>query len=222
MPNWVPEPLWEGADAIIIGGGPSLKGFNWDLLKDEMTIGCNAAYTLGKEVCSVILFGDSSFFKDHQVGLENYGGPVFTNSRRLLGTKIPWLLTIPRQSKGLSHTALGWNGCTGAGAVNLAFLFGAKRVYLLGFDMMVQYKVEGQPLTENWHTLYDKKKARKNPLKKGGSPYPRFLSGFEDVVKDWKEKFSDREIINVNDDTALRCFPVMSVSEFLKERANGC
>ena len=198
MPRWSPEKVWDGADAVIIGGGDSLRDFPWEILKGESTIGCNAAYTLGKDICSVVLFGDNAFFKKNQAGLQKYGGPVFTNSRRLQGSTISWLYSVPRQSDGLGLQSLGWNGNTGASALNLALLFGASRVFLLGFDMCA---VEERA---NWHDMYEKdRKQRHNSVKKAeaGHPYPRFLRGFEAVVRDWKEKFSDREIINVNDDT---------------------
>lgn len=220
MPQWTQEQIWQGMDVIIIGGGHSLQTFPWDMLKRELTIGCNAAYSLGTEVCSVVFFGDASFLKDkdHYAGLVKYGGPVFTNAPRLSppAVKTSWLLTIPRQSEGLGETSVGWNGNTGAGAINLAFLFGARRVYLLGFDMH-------ESTAPNWHELYAKKLREQRRARNLGKhhPYARFLLGFEAVARDWKAKFPDRQIINVNDNTALRLFPIITVAEFLKERANG-
>ena len=63
MPLWKPEKVWDDLDAFIIGGGHSLKSFNWDLLKSEMTIGCNMAYSLGQEICKIFIFGDNKWFK---------------------------------------------------------------------------------------------------------------------------------------------------------------
>lgn len=214
MPRWVPEELWLGREAVIIGGGPSLAAFPFECLKRELTIGCNAAYSLGSEISSIVVFGDSSFFAEHEEGLREYGGAVFTNCRKLLDSPIPWLRTMPRLERGLGKNALGWNGNTGAGAINLAFLLGVQKVFLLGFDMKRQEK------KANWHELYEasKRRGRARPLP---NPYDRFLLGFDAVKRDWERKFADREIINVNDDSSLVHFPILSVSDFLKEREYG-
>lgn len=216
MPQWTIDPVWKDAEVIIIGGGNSLRDFKWDRIKDESTIGVNAAYHLGQGVCSVVVFGDRKFFVQNKRDLANYGGPVFTNCRRLLDDPTPWLFSVPRKPEGLHHDALGWNGNTGATAINLAFLLGATRVFLLGFDMM-----PGERGKNNWHDHYQDPRKQTEKQMKRGHPYDRFLGGFHAVHRDWKEKFSDREIINVSNDSALRIFPVVPVQEFLKGRQNG-
>ena len=215
MPKWIPEAMWEGSSAVIIGGGDSLRAFPWHCLLGDMTIGCNVAYKLGADVCRVVIFGDDAFFKQHEKGLMDYGGAVFTNAcpRKLVRSGNPpdWIYYLRREPKGLHLNALGWNGNTGASAINLAFLFGCPKVYLLGFDMKFRQD------KKNWHDEYLPKQKKKR-RKKLVDPFPAFVLGFDDVVKDWKTKFADREIINVNDDSALTCFPMMSVADFLKER----
>jgi len=37
----LPDNSWKDEDCYIIGGGPSLKRFNWSLLKGKKTIGIN-------------------------------------------------------------------------------------------------------------------------------------------------------------------------------------
>ena len=135
MPRWIPKTKWKGEEVFVIGGGDSLRGFNWGLLKDELTIGCNDAFRLGKEVCKICIFGDAPWFRRNEKELAKFEGVVFTNSSQLLNTRLPWLWTTPRKSKGLSDRAIAWNDNTGAAAVNLALLLGAKRIFLLGFDM---------------------------------------------------------------------------------------
>lgn len=217
MTNWTPEPLWEGEDVTIIGGGDSLRNFPWEVLRDTMTIGCNVAYQLGKDIATVVIFGDKGFLLDkkksgrpgkHYHGLQAYGGPVFC-AAKMRDCRLPldWVYMLKRINKGMYVDAIGWNGNTGAAAINLAFLLGAKRVFLLGFDMHQRKNAKA-----SWHNEYD------GDGKNRKASYPKYLLAFDSIVKDWKEKFSDREIINVNDDSALDCFPMMSVSEFLKER----
>jgi hypothetical protein len=204
MPVWKPEKVWQGQDAFVIGGGKSLEFFNWDLLKRELTIGCNAAYALGADVCKVCVFGDNKFFRVNQKELAKYKGVVFTNLPSLLKSDLPWLWTMPRQMRGLHVDALGWNQNTGYTAINLALLLGAKRVFLLGFDMRL---TKGKA---NWHD--------KGLDKPNEGAYKKFMSHDQVVLADWKSKFGDVEIVNVTDDSKLGIFPKAGVDAFWKER----
>lgn len=205
MPAWIPEAKWEGDDAFIIGGGPSLRDFDWKLLKDELTIGCNNAYVLGADVCKICIFGDAKWFRKHRDKLAEYKGVLFTNSKQFSHTKIEWLWTMPRKAKGLGARALGWNSNTGAAAVNLALVLGAKRIFLLGFDMHLSE--DGNP---NWHdALMDKPNA---------AVYEKFVVEFTSVSIDCKKLFPGREIINVTDNSDLDVFPKVGCEEFWKER----
>lgn len=211
MPPWTPEEKWKDEDVFIIGGGDSLRSFDWNLLKDEMTIGCNSAFLHGSEICKICLFGDAEWFSIYKHDLERYEGIVFTNSPQLFKTRISWVWTMQREQGGLFYKSLGWNGTTGntgASAVNLALILGAKRVFLLGFDM--QLSSEGKP---NWHDrLIKKPKA---------AIYPKFVRQFLLVKKDLKNKFPGREIINITDDSNLNLFSKIGVQEFWKERKSA-
>jgi len=204
MPRWQIQPLWAGKEVFIIGGGPSLKTFDWERLKGEFTIGCNSAFRLGPEVCKVCIFGDMGFFRENADQLKSFNGPVFTCARKLAQEEIPWLYTLERRNRGLHSTALGWNQNTGALAINLAILLGAKWIYLLGYDM----KLQGRD--SNWHV-------HQSP-NNSSATYMKFLLAYRDVVKDWKAKFSDREIINVTDDSDLEGFPKVPLKTFWEER----
>lgn len=212
MPVWTPKQIWQGADVFIIGGGPSLRDFHWGHIRGELTIGCNTAFTLGPEVCKVCVFGDESWFNHFKSQLTSYvgeGGVVFTNVQRLYKCREPsWLWTMQRQVRGMHTTALGWNGNTGAVAINLAILFGAKRIFLLGFDM---HRINDKP---NWHEHVIRPKATRPHV------YLQFAREFKAVARAWREKFSDVEIVNVTDDSGLgpEIFPWVGVDEFWANR----
>jgi len=205
MPKWIPEKVWEGQDVFIIGGGNSLEHFDWNLLKAENTIGCNDAFQHGKEICKICVFGDVRWFTTFEQELALYKGVVFTNSQQLQKTKLPWLWTMPRKGSGLHEDALGWNANTGAEAINLALLLGAKRIFLLGFDMHLSK--DGK---SNWH--------RNRLDKPNENIYSKFLRGFVALSKDLPKKFPGVEIINVTDDSGLNLFPKIGIEEFWKER----
>ena len=83
MPRWKPTETWKGQDVFVIGGGPSLRSFDWSLLSNELTVGCNTAFTLGPEICKLCVFGDPIWFNSFRSELKSYcdsGGIVFTNA----------------------------------------------------------------------------------------------------------------------------------------------
>jgi len=211
MPRWTPTTDWNGQDAFIIGGGPSLRNFDWSLLHSELTIGCNTAFTLGPQVCKICIFGDPVWFRVYEKQLTEYAeakGIVFTNATSYRNTKVPWLWTMPRRAVGLHRDALGWNGNTGAAAINLALLLGAKRIYLLGYDMQRQDK------RTNWHDKQIRPAAATPEIYRG------FIRSYRFVVKDWHAKFADCEIINVTTNSGLSAdmFPWMNPDGFWAER----
>ena len=208
MPPWVPEAVWKNEDVFIIGGGTSLKDFNWSLLENEWTIGCNSAFTLGEKVCKICVFGDARWFEIFAHELKAFKGTVFTNSPQLYKNRLPWLWTMLRESRGLHHHALGWNKNTGATAINLALLLGASRIYLLGFDMALS--LDGKP---NWHD--------RQILKPDASIYPKFASNITKyVTRDLLIKWPNVEVWNVTDASTLEPFPKVSVAEFWSKRSS--
>lgn len=204
MPRWSPEQIWKDQDVFIIGGGKSLETFDWNLLKREYTIGCNDAYTLGQSVCNICVFGDSKWFNVHQRALSKFEGAVFTNAPRFYKTTIPWLWVMLRKNLGFGHDTLGWNNNTGATAINLALILGAKRVYLLGFDM---HPTKGQT---NWHS--------NSVDRRQEGVYSKFLTAFNRLPGDLEREFPGRVIINVTDNSSLNVFSKIGVEKFFEER----
>jgi len=205
MPKWEIKPVWNNEDVFVIGGGSSLKDFDWNLLLPELTIGCNAAFSLGSKICKVCLFCDSKFYEKFKKGLAEFDGTVFTNSTSLQKTRESWLWTIPKVSKGLSNAALGTNGSTGCAAINLALLMGAKRVFLLGID--ADLAADGK---SHWHNKYASVTDRQ--------AFRVFKNGFAAVAEDLPRLFPGREVINVSDVSKVDVFPKISPAMFWKER----
>ena len=202
--RWNPQPFWRGEDVYIIGGGTSLERFDMSLLKHRHTIGCNVAFLEGQEICDICFFGDIKWWELFKPQLIRFEGMVVTNAPALYSCDVSWLMTMKRVSKGLALDALGWNCNSGAAAINLALILGAKRVFLLGFDMKLGE--DGRP---NYHNHRVEKETPE--------VYQKFLVGFKDVARDLLIKFPDREIINVNDDSELKLFPMVSVEEHFRE-----
>lgn len=212
MPKWDPSSEWEGEDAYIVGGGPSLAHFNWGLIRGKNTIGCNSAYILGVDIVKIVIFADYLWWKKiGEKGTEKYGGRVVGCSDRLKTETCPWLLTMDRHPTAVlsSGRTLSYAGNTGSLALNLALILGARRVFLLGFDMKL-----GAEKKPNWHTLrYE-----------GSSPevYHRFVNEFRWVADSFPKVFPGREIWNVTDDSDLPYFPKVSPAvHFAGERVGS-
>jgi len=208
MPRWEIVETWKDQDVFIIGGGNSLRNFDWSLLFDECTIGCNMAFIHGSQVCKICIFGDTKWFRRFKLDLMAFDGIVFTSHKEYAKSKIDWLWTLPRKPKGLSKTELGWNLNTGSNAINLALILGAKRVYLLGFDMKLLDRAK-----PNWHDLLI------NGIDTFNDPlYKRFNEGFRKVAECLPRVFPGREVFNVTDDSGLDVFPKISCDEFWSKR----
>jgi len=213
MPEWKPEPIWKGEDAFIIGGGTSLREFDWDLLRDENTIGCNSAFRLGVEICKICVFVDRKWLfdapnhprKGYHDELAKFPGLVITNDTQLKGRPEPWINWMQRRPRGLHHDSLGYNANCGATAINVALLLGATTIYLLGIDMHLDDNKK-----PNWHN-YVIDKASKDV-------YARMLAAFGHVSKDLALKFPDCKVLNINKDSALRLFPILDPDIFWAER----
>jgi len=204
MPAWVPLPEWPGGDAYVIGGGASLTGFRWQRLQGRNTIGCNSAFKLGAQICSLCFFSDEEFFNRYEDELAAYAGRVVTHCESISFAH-PWVLRAPRRYAGLHKDGIGFGGNSGCSAINLALLLGARRVFLLGFDC------QRNPSTgrTHWHD---------DPV--GGSSgtpdlYQKFIEGFQDVARSLQQVFPGTKVYNCSPTSVLTCFPKANLDEFL-------
>jgi len=178
---------------FIIGGGPSLENVGLTGLQNRFVIGCNDAYVFGEGIVDVCHFGDHKWFTRHRPTLYGYGGFLTTSVHALMEEED--LIHVARENHGWHKDKLGWNGNTGCEAINLALLLGAQRIYLLGFDMKL-----GPEGESNWHV-----NVLDNPTEE--VHYARYKDSFQTCVLDWKAKWPEVEIVNLNPDSALECFP---------------
>jgi hypothetical protein len=209
---WVPEREWDGEDVYVLGGGPSLRIFDWDRIRSRKVIGCNGAYLLGSQVVDIVVFGDVNWWKTIGCeGTKHFGGRVVGSTPNLL-RPVPWLLQMTRQQYGLGAPGLGrlaWNRNTGSLGINLALLLGARRVYLLGFDMSLSARGEA-----NWHD------ERCEPAR--AEVYARFRAGFAFLASALPETFPGVEVVNLHASATLPMFPTQPLDRHFAEETRTC
>lgn len=207
MGFWTPiKQDWAGQDVFIIGGGPSLAGFDFKLLRGKPTIGCNAMHRLGADICQICLFSDLTWYHNFKGELARFPGQVVTQYEQLAKANLPWLHVMHRERWGLHQNALGFGGNSGCSAVNLALILGAQRVYLLGCDCQMTPDKK-----THWHTWAIQKQSPQ--------VYHKFLKGWAAIAADLPKVFPGREIINLGPNSAIPYFPRQHWREVLQSAA---
>jgi hypothetical protein len=204
----LPRP-YSGQTVFVIGGGPSIRSTNLRLIHKRPVVGCNDAFRLGDWVDWVV-FADHRWWVWNWEELAKWGNreraialvPQLLDGR---AEKYPWLKILRRDEArfGLSveQDTCCWNrGCGGA-AINIAYLLGAARIVLVGFDMRV---VKGE---HNWHD-HHKNTERDKIYQNSMMP---FLKPMSDAMK-----VTGLQIVNATPGSAMDIFTVMSLEEVLE------
>jgi hypothetical protein len=144
--------------------------------------------------CDIIFAGDESWWRHNKKNITIQ--PELWSSTPGVIQKFPDIKHFRKPSAGT------WN--SGIRAIELAAALGSKEIYLLGYDCSVKNGV-------HWHGLH---KNTSNPN--------------ADKCKNWKVAFNQLallmkkkgvEIINLSRYTELKCFPRISIEEFLNSQS---
>jgi len=197
----MPDGSWKDQRCFIVGGGESLKGFDFSKLKGELVIGVNRAYEAID--CTINFAMDHTLYEWITKGelgpnakekFEDFKG--FTVWLDSAGYNYPKGIFILNKSgsRNISYSmkkGLGGESNSGFGALNLAVCLGANPIYLLGFDMK-----GSNGKASWWHNGY--------PERQGDEVYKVFNNDFRRIALGLKEK--GFQVINLNSDSALKCF----------------
>jgi len=185
---------WEGEDAYIVGGGTSLSHFPFSVLKGRNVIGCNASWRLGADICPIVFFGDIQWWERwKEEVLNEYEGLLFSYHPFAIETKNRQIYGMPKANNCIRRGHISWYQNSGASALVMAAQFGAKRIYLLGFDMKL-----GSNGKNNYHddSVF--------PIRR--EVFPKFKKGFDKLSQDLKLTYPDLEVFNLNPDSDLDVF----------------
>lgn len=238
---WKVPRLWKDGACWILGGGtsvseqfgvpqsvvqkiyegrlsPSAYSEYLQPLHAQHVIGINNAYQIGVWI-DVLFFGDSHWYMIHRSKLATWPGlkvccdQKFGNRPQKQMEGIKFLERDKDRRNGITSdpSKVSWNANSGAAAISLAHHLGVKRIYLLGFDMMVD------PLTHysHWHGSHmpPGQKAKRPP------PFGKHLKGFPAIAKDAEEL--RLKIYNVNPLSKIDCFPKVTLEEALQENVES-
>jgi len=212
----LPDNAWKNQRCFIIGGGKSLKGFNFKQLDRELTIAINRSFESIDP--SIIFWMDyQTFYRDLMAGV--FGEKTqkkFDSSRALKvtlnisGYEYPPGIYSLRRAIGKESLSFSLKDGiidgdnSGYAALNLAVCLGANPIYLLGFDM-------------------NKSKSGKQEWFHEG--YKRI--GSDSIYKKWAgnlEKVAPIidslgiKVINLNPNSAVKCFEFGTFKDVKKKR----
>jgi len=197
--NWeVPVGKWRGEVAFLLGGGPSLKGFDANRLKGRgRVIAINDAGLDLAPWADILYFSDGweRWYGWNRHRLDEFKGWEIVTRVRVGDPRVRELGHKPRQA--ISRNPKFLSGfCSGGAAINLAYLLGARVIVLMGYDMR----------PGNWH---DNHKAPPNKKQHRAKFIPHI---------EWMAPELEAEgvvVLNTNPRSALRCFPFADIEELL-------
>jgi hypothetical protein len=197
---WCVPPAWAGEIAVCIASGPSLRLEDIEACRDRARIiAVNENWRLAP-LADVLFAADSAWWRERGPSRDEFGGlRVTTALDRAPGVhRLGWSRGIGSVSRDPDRLGLGGN--SGYQALNLADLFGARRILLLGYDLK-----PGSDGRAHWHG--DHGKTLRNPKP---AQFKHWLGAFAQAAGKFRA-----EIINCSPCTALTCFPRLSLEDAL-------
>jgi hypothetical protein len=215
----LPNGAWKGKRCFILGGGESLKGFNFNRLDGELTIGINRVfeayyptvlYSMDIRFYSWVVDYHLDKFSGTKVAeqYKNYRGiKAFLCPLNPFDFKDDDVYLVRRTleecvSYDLNEGVYGGNN-SGFGALMLAIALRANPIYLLGYDCkMIKHS--------HWHNGYPGQidTVLANKLKS----YKELLEKFAHLIK------GDTDIVNLNPDSAVTCFPFDTIDNVITKK----
>ena len=212
---------WAGRRCFIIGGGESLKGFDFSQLDNELTIGINKVFQHYPKAKMTYCM-DSTFYREMMRGDFNptegqtlqslwnayMGVRIFLTPMELFefGKEVYVVrrnMDICINREDLDKGIYGGSN-SGTGAIGIAVALGANPIYLLGYDMKAI-------TSTHWHGGYEKRNIADFNTKLG--TYRDDISKLVPLLKTF-----NINIINLNRNSDLTCFPFDDFDTVIKDK----
>lgn len=200
------RPMFDDRPVFLVGGGASLRGFNFRTLSRRQTIAINLAHH-PVPWASVLFFADDNFFEEHR---EPHGWHFWKvkDVERIVTTAPACAGMAPGERSRVEYVdplslrirdGRRWQNVhqmnSGAQAIALARKLGARTIVLLGFDNAPGHWAEGEPYM--------------HPRQPGPEAFERYAEDFEKLAR------FDLGVVNATPGSALTCFPAGDLADFL-------
>lgn len=187
---------WKGRTAVIVASGPSLTVGQCRAVRNSghPSIAVNASFRLAWP--AVVYMGDMLAVKQYVDEVRRHPSkPQFWTQDANAAQRYCLHLVRGENREGLGvKRAVHLNGNSGFQALNLAFLFGARRILLVGFDMKPGPKGE-----KHWHPDHPR------PLVQGQC-FEEWIHKSAKLARDLERE--QCEVVNCTPGSALTCWPI--------------
>ena len=186
--------MWINSTAVCIASGPSLLDSELELCKDKgfRFIAVNDNYKRAPWA-EILYAADSKWWKENK-GIKDFNGvKISIEKKSEQYGNIKTLKNLGHSGLSRNRTGLMTGHNSGYQAINLAYLLGAKRILLLGYDMK-----DGKDGRNHW---FGEHKWKSDNFK---IPYNLFLREFPSIAKELKKE--GVEVLNLNMNSKLECF----------------
>lgn len=216
MTYWTVPREWPGETIFVLAGGPSLRGFDSSPLAGRRVIAINNSWEL-KPDCDVLHFCDRRWWDPNGLGhgervKAGFTGRWITTVAALVHDPAVKRLRQSMRESGVSEdpSALVHGGHGGYQAIGLAFLFGAKRIVLLGYDMRSLPLEEAIPGDgTHWHHGHSGQRRDHFEHRLRTCFLPSMRRLVEPLAR------AGVEVLNATPDSALDCWPRVRLEETL-------
>ncbi len=210
--RWGLPKAWAGQTCYLVGGGPSLRGFDFDQLRGLHTIAINRSF-LDCPYAEVVCFSDGRFWRwwgpDGSEGqsLPDHPGLKITvqSDRKVSHPTVLNMTGTGRRGLETRRNRLRHGNSTGCAAMNVAWHLGAARIILLGYD--------GKPAKDggdNYHGGHPVGYAKAGPV----TAYEKMAPYYEPIGLELATR--GVEVINASPDSAITCFPKVDLSSIFR------
>jgi len=213
---------WKDKTCFLLGGGPSLTGFDFAQIKNNPSIGVNKAFTkfpttinyaMDVRFYDMVTYAPEPRWKSlHQQWIDYKGIKLFVRRsvKFIFDESVYYISNLSEKGLSLDLKKGIWPGNnSGFGALMVACCLGCKRIGLLGYDLKVQ-SGSGRvgDIITHWHGGYGlEKKAN----------FQSNLDKFKLCFEEFSSVIAQQgiEVVNLSKDSALTCFPKDSLKNFL-------
>jgi hypothetical protein len=189
-----PPRQWEGSRAFLLGGGGSLDRFSpLDLAAKGKIVAINRSFERAP-FADLLYWADSRFYRWFKPAIDAFPGEKMTGSHDGEYPADVRRVRWDRSAPFSADPAAVAGQCSGAHALNLAALLGAREIWLLGYDFDAGWWHDGYPMDSRPHLRMQK-----------------FVPAIEAMAPHLAA--SGIAVFNANPASNLRCFPFRDPAE---------